>query len=67
MSADPGSGEKPPSEDVEPALQPALVPDEASEDLEHDKYLHGMPLIFMALSLMIGVLTVALDNTIICK
>ena len=67
MNADPGSGEKSPPADVEPALQPALLPDEGSEDSESDKYLHGMPLILMALSLMIGVLTVALDNSIICK
>ncbi|UPK91030.1 hypothetical protein LCI18_001965 [Fusarium solani-melongenae] len=64
-NADSGSGEKSPPADVEPAPQPALLPDEGSEDSESDKYLHGMPLILMALSLMIGVLTVALDNSII--
>ena len=67
MNADSGSGEKSPPVDVEPGLQPALFPDEGSEDSESDKYLHGMPLILMALSLMIGVLTVALDNSIICR
>ena len=67
MNADLGSGEKSPPADVEPALQPGLLPDEGSEDSESDKYLHGMPLILMALSLMIGVLTVALDNSIICR
>ncbi|EEU37299.1 uncharacterized protein NECHADRAFT_37173 [Fusarium vanettenii 77-13-4] len=65
MNTDLGSGEKSPPADVEPARQPALLPDEGSEDSESDKYLHGMPLILMALSLMIGVLTVALDNSII--
>lgn len=67
MNTDLGSGEKSPPADVEPARQPALLPDEGSEDSESDKYLHGMPLILMALSLMIGVLTVALDNSIICR
>lgn len=67
MNADPGSGEKSPPADVEPALQPALLLEEGSEDSKSDKYLHGMPLILMALSLMIGVLTVALDNSIICR
>lgn len=67
MNVDPSSGEKSgPPADVEPA-QPALLPDEGSEDSESDKYLHGMPLVLMALSLMVGVLTVALDNSIICK
>ncbi|RSL98962.1 hypothetical protein CDV31_012378 [Fusarium ambrosium] len=64
MNAELGSGEKSPPQDVETA-QPALLPDEGSEDSESDKYLHGMPLILMALSLMVGVLTVALDNSII--
>ncbi|KPM40577.1 hypothetical protein AK830_g6010 [Neonectria ditissima] len=32
---------------------------------EEDKYLHGLPLVFMTLSLMAGVFTIALDNAII--
>ncbi|KAM0415872.1 hypothetical protein ACHAPT_013183 [Fusarium lateritium] len=65
-NADPHSEEKStPPGDIESAPQPAILPDDGSEDSEHEKYLHGMPLVFMALSLMIGVLTVALDNTII--
>lgn len=34
---------------------------------EEDIYLHGLPLVLMTLSLMVGVLMIALDNSIIGK
>ncbi|RGP81048.1 hypothetical protein FLONG3_837 [Fusarium longipes] len=33
--------------------------------IENDTYLHGLPLVLMTLSLMVGVLMISLDNTII--
>jgi hypothetical protein len=34
---------------------------------EEDRYLHGLPLVLMTLSLMVGVLMISLDNSIIGK
>ncbi|KAF5011385.1 hypothetical protein FDECE_2496 [Fusarium decemcellulare] len=51
--------------DVERPDPPAGPLDGGSEAEEEEKYLHGLPLVFMALSLMVGVLTIALDNSII--
>jgi hypothetical protein len=34
---------------------------------KEDGYLHGLPLVLMALSLMVGVLIISLDNRIIGK
>ncbi|KAM5347308.1 hypothetical protein ACJ41O_010313 [Fusarium nematophilum] len=42
-------------------VEPIVPSDDASED----QYLHGFPLVLMTLSLMVGVFTVALDNSII--
>lgn len=43
--------------------------DTVEEELvqEEDTYLHGLPLLLMTLSLMVGVLMIALDNSIIDK
>lgn len=43
--------------------------DTVEEELvqEEDTYLHGLPLVLMTLSLMVGVLMIALDNSIIGK
>ncbi|KAF4969962.1 hypothetical protein FSARC_2915 [Fusarium sarcochroum] len=35
------------------------------EQEEEDTYLHGLPLVFMTLSLMVGIFMIALDNSII--
>jgi hypothetical protein len=45
----------------------AGVPDEAEAqiDQEEDTYLHGLPLVLMTLSLMVGVLMISLDTSII--
>ncbi|KAH8666191.1 major facilitator superfamily domain-containing protein [Ilyonectria robusta] len=52
-------------EKSEPApLDPAHIPNDSS-DSSNDKYLHGLSLVFMTLSLMAGVFTLALDNCII--
>lgn len=49
----------------EPApLDPTRVSNDPSESTD-DKYLHGLSLVFMTLSLMAGVFTMALDNCII--
>ncbi|KNB08869.1 hypothetical protein FOXG_20080 [Fusarium oxysporum f. sp. lycopersici 4287] len=49
-------------------LEAGIRQDEAVDgepSQEEDNYLHGLPLVLMSLSLMVGVLMIALDNSII--
>ncbi|PKX96942.1 MFS general substrate transporter [Aspergillus novofumigatus IBT 16806] len=63
--ADTAEGEKSTARKESPALHITTQPDALSELHEEDKYLHGRALVLMTLSLMVGVFTVALDNSII--
>jgi hypothetical protein len=65
--ADTAEGEKSTARKESPALHTTTQPDTLSELHEEHKYLHGHTLVSMALSLMVGVFTVALDNSIICE
>ncbi|KAF4454263.1 hypothetical protein F53441_3264 [Fusarium austroafricanum] len=54
-----------PPADVETGVRQGDTADGEPTQDEEDNYLHGMPLVLMTLSLMVGVLMVALDNSII--
>ncbi|KAF5234671.1 hypothetical protein FANTH_12023 [Fusarium anthophilum] len=60
--------EKPnPPADLEAGVRQDEAVEGESVHEEEDTYLHGLPLILMTLSLMVGVLMIALDNSIIGK
>lgn len=61
--ADTAEGEKSTARNESPALHTTTQSDGLSELHEEDKYLHGRALVLMTLSLMVGVFTVALDNS----
>lgn len=49
------------------AVHPNSTADIEMGQQEEDGYLHGLPLVLMTLSLMVGVLMISLDNSIIGK